>query len=266
MFVDQFVDWAHQGLLESEEAQSYLTGRGVSRDQWSRHRLGFISGDFDVDPGACPGHSDVCSDWEKKHLWCDACRYRRWSSTWEQPEGGDRKVQIVGRRLHGCVVFPLTSYSNTSIGFQIRSITKKEYDTFALQRRPEGYFFGCQMNFQEVWATKEVVLVEGPGDHLIVERLAAPNVLGLTTSGLSKSQLRYLRRFVKRVYMCLDLDVAGRNGVKTFIERNGSDFDIVDVKYPRVGPNDKDPGDLWRRVGDDRFRSVFHKALGTPQV
>lgn len=259
MFVEQFLDWAHCGLAASEEAQAYLLGRGVSRDQWAMHRIGYVSGDFDADPSLCSDHSKACSDRDKKHAWCDACRYRRWSSVWEEVDGF--KEQIVGRRIRGFVVFPLTSYSGVHVGFQVRSITQKQYDTFVLQRRPEGYFFGSQMNFQEVWASKEVVLVEGPGDHLIVERLAASNVLGLTTSGLSKSQMRFVRRFVRRVIMCLDMDEAGRKGVKSFIEHAGSGFDVVDVRYPRIGPNDKDPGDYWKRVGDKAFSRYFDKAL-----
>jgi len=260
MFVEQFLDWAHAGLLESEEAQAYLSGRGVSKDQWARHRLGYVAGDFDVDPQSHPGHSDDCSDKEKRAFWCDACRYRQWSSDWEEIEGVGRD-RVVGRKILGCVVFPLTSYSGSVVGFQVRSIAEKSYDTFVLQRRPEGYFFGSQMNFREIWASKEVVLVEGPGDHLIMERLATPNVLALTTSGLSKSQMQFVRRFARRVIMCLDMDEAGRRGVKSFLERNGSGFDVVDVRYPRIGPKDKDPGDYWKRVGDEAFTRYFNKAL-----
>lgn len=260
MFIEQFLDWAHAGLLASEEAQEYLLGRGISADQWAIHRIGYVAGDFDVDPTLCSDHSASCSNRDKKHLWCDVCRYRQWSSVWVDKDGF--KEQIVGRRIRGSIVFPLTSYSGVHVGFQTRSISQKEYDTFALQRRPEGFFFGCQMNFREVWASREVVLVEGPGDHLLIERLVAPNVLGLTTSGLSKAQLQFVRRFARRVILCLDLDEAGRKGVKSFVDRNKSFFDIVNLKYPRVRPGDKDPGDYWKRVGDETFSRYFNKALG----
>jgi DNA primase len=262
VFIDQFIDWAHAGLLENEEAQSYLSGRGSSRDQWSRHRLGFISGDFDVDPGSYPGHSFACLDFERKHLWCDACRYRHWSSTWEALEGDDRKTQIVGRRIRNCIVLPLTSYSGSIVGFQTRSLSEKSYDTFVVSRRPEGYFFGCQLNFREIWSKEEVLLVEGAMDQLLLERLVASNVLAITTSGLSKLQLKYVLRFAKRVLLCLDLDEAGRKGTNAFIKQHGSYLDVVNVRYPRVGPKDKDPGDYWKKVGDEAFSRTFAKSLG----
>jgi len=257
MFVDQFIDWAHAQLQHSDVAQEYLRGRGVSQEQWARHRLGFVGGDFDVDPRSDSGHGEVCLDREKKHLWCDACHYRNWSATWEKLEEGERKVQIVGRRISGGVVFPLTSYSGQSVGFQIRSLERKEYDTFALRRRPEGYFFGIGPNMASIWASREVCLVEGPPDQLVVERLVRPDVLALTTAGAGIAQVRFLKRFVRRIYLCLDLDKAGRDGVAGIIRQHGDDFDIVNVKYPRLTEKDKDPGDLWKRAGDDAFRRHF---------
>ncbi|OPZ38435.1 MAG: DNA primase [Synergistetes bacterium ADurb.BinA166] len=262
MFLDQFLEWAHAGLLENEDAQSYLLGRGISRDQWASHRIGFTEGDFDVDPESHPGHSDSCSDREKKHLRCDACRYRSWSSVWESRDDEPGKTQVVGKRIRGCVVFPLTSYSGARVGFQTRSIVEKAYDSFMLTKRPEGYFFGSSSNYREVWATGEVALIEGAGDQLLIERLVMPNVLAITTSGLSRLQLQYVKRFARRVIFFMDLDAAGRTGVRSFVADHGSSFDILDIKYPRIGPKDKDPGDFWKKVGDEAFAHHFEKALG----
>jgi DNA primase len=263
MDVDSFLDWAHHGLTESERAREYLQGRGISVDQMSFHRLGYVGGDYSVDSSLDPHHGEACSDREKKHLWCDSCHFRNWSSTWEVEEEGGPKVQFSGRRIKDSVVFPLTSYSGTHVGFQIRHLERKEYDTFALHRRPEGFFFCNTANIAAIWATQTAVLVEGPGDHLIYERLVDKNVLGLTTSGVSKLQLRFLRRFTKRIITALDMDMAGRKGVKSFNDLHGNEFEIMNLRYPTLQPKDKDPGDLWRRVGDDRFRSIFKRLLST---
>lgn len=261
MFVDRFLEWAYQSLLHNEQAQEYLLGRGISKDQWLRHSIGYVGGDFDVDSSKDPNHSAICDDREKRHKWCDSCRYRNWSSTWEELVENGPKIQIIGRRAVGSVVFPLTSYSGSRIGWQTRSIQKKEYDTFAISRRPEGYFFGSSYNIEAIWSTREAFLVEGPGDQQLIERLVAPNVLALTTSGMSKLQLRFLKRFVKRLWLCLDLDDAGRKGVKSIISQHDETFDIIDLKYPRVQEKDKDPGDYWRRVGDDAFSRYFKRAI-----
>lgn len=258
-FIDEFLDWAHQGLLQSDEAQEYLRGRGSSPDQWSRFRLGFIIGDYDVDPFRDPGHRpETCKDRDSTHRWCDSCRYRRWSSVWEAPDESSPKEQLVGRRIAGHVVFPLTSYSGSSVGFQTRSITEKAYDSFSISRRPEGYFFGLAPCVHSIWSSREAWLVEGPGDHLVLNRLVTNNVLALTTSSPSILQVRFLKRFVKRVNLCLDADSAGRKGVRDFIKQHGGDFDVRDVRYPCVGPKDKDVGDFWKSAGDSAFSRHFN--------
>jgi DNA primase len=260
VFVDQFVQWANDQLEHSEIAQEYFRGRGISKEQWARHRLGFVGGDFDVDPNSYPGHSDTCSDFEKKRLWCDACHYRSWSSVWEAPEEGARKVQHVGRRIAGSIVFPLTSYSGQTVGFQIRSLERKEYDTFVLKRRPEGYFFGIGPNMESIWASREICLVEGPPDQLVVERLVRPDVVALTTAGAGTFQMRFLRRFVKKIYLCLDRDKAGRDGTQSLIKQCSQDFELVDVNYSH-SKGGKDCNDIWKKIGDDAFRTHMTRAI-----
>jgi DNA primase len=261
MNVDAFLDWAYHGLTQSDKARDYLQGRGISESQMAVHRLGYIGDDYDVDPSQDANHGEDCLDREKKHLWCDSCHFRSWSSTWEADAENGPKSRRPARRIHDCVVFPLTSYSGTHVGFQVRHLDKKEYDTFALHRRPEGFFFCSPANISAVWSTQTAYLVEGPGDHMIYERLVAPNVLGLTTSGVSKLQLRFLHRFAKKIVLVLDRDEAGIKGARSFIQQHQSDFEISVLQYPCLQPKDKDPGDYWKRVGDDKFRSFFKRAL-----
>jgi DNA primase len=225
------------------------------------HRLGYVGEDYDVDPTQDPNHGEVCADREKKHLWCDSCHFRSWSSTWEADEENGPKSRRPARRIRDSVVFPLTSYSGSHVGFQVRHLDRKEYDTFALHRRPEGFFFCNQANIAAVWASQTATLVEGPGDHMIYERLVDKNVLGLTTSGASKLQLRFLRRFAKKVILVLDRDKAGIDGAQSFIQQHSGEFEVSIVKYPCLKEKDKDPGDFWKRVGDDRFHSYFKRAL-----
>jgi DNA primase len=253
VFIDQFVSWANSQLDDSERAQEYLLGRGISKNQWAKHKIGFVGGEFDVDQSLDPGHGDVCMDREKKHLWCDSCHYQSWSSTWESVENEEKKVRIVGRRIINNIVFPITSYSGNTIGFQIRSLERKEHDTFAIRRRPEGYFFGIGPNMETIWNSREIVLVEGPSDQLIMERLVRPDVVALTTSGASVLQIKFLKRFVRKIYLCLDLDKPGREGVQNFIKHYGFDFDIVNVRYQH-SCSGKDCNDIWSRIGDDAFR------------
>lgn len=258
-FLERFLEWSSEGLRQNDEATDYLTGRGVSEEQWDRHRLGYTGGNFEPDPEEDPDHNSNCGDTDKLGKWCSTCRYIRWSSLWERVESDAPKVKKVGKRIQGCIVLPLTTYSGNPIGFQVRSITDKSYDTFAIRRRPEAYFFGLAANIGDIWSSRKVFLVEGPFDELIFERLVLPNVLSITTSSVSKTQTLFLRRFVDEVVMLLDLDTAGREGVHRFKEFHSNEFEITSPGYPRIEDKDKDLGDYWKRVGDERFSKYFSR-------
>jgi len=249
---DEFIDWAHEGLFQSEEAQSYLTGRGVSEDQWRRHRIGYVIGDFHPDSSKDPDHDP--SGCLKQGGACDSCRLVKWSSSYEE------RQQIIGARIVGFIVLPLTSYSGASVGFQVRSIREKVFDSFTIKRRPEGYFFGIAPNMEHIWSTREVSLVEGPFDQLIFERLVARNVLALTTSVIGRLQSRFLQRFTSNVNMCLDADAPGRDGTRKAAQRLEG-VNVRDIRCPVVRDGDKDPSDFWKAVGDKKFSEVFKRKM-----
>lgn len=256
MLINDFIRWSSSCLQHSEEAQSYLLGRGSSEEQWVKHSIGFIPGMFDPDPYGDPDHSKICGDKQKKILWCDTCRFRSWSSTWEEVDGENApKTQFVGKKILNSVVYPLTSYSGSFVGFQICSIKEKSYDTFVSSRRPEAYFFGMGPNINSIWNSGEICIVEGPSDQLIVERLFHPNTVALLTNSPSQSQMKCIKRFAKKVYLFLDLDKAGRDGTNSFINRYGFDFNVVSVSYGSYSNDLKDARDLWNKLGDEKFRS-----------
>jgi DNA primase len=123
-----------------------------------------------------------------------------------------------------------------------------------VSRRPEAYFFGTSSAIHSVWSSKEVWITEGPVDQLTIERLITPNVLALTTNSVNRQQKKFLDRFIDLVYSCLDLDGAGRSGFKKLL-CSDRDFEIRDVKYKRLGFDSKDVNDLWKKIGDDKFKS-----------
>lgn len=257
--VDEFIEWAAASLPESDEAVAYFRGRGVSSDQFLRHRLGYVLGDFEADPGRDPAHSAACRDKESRQKWCDSCRLNRWSTKWVEVEGDTRKEPIVGRRIVGCVVLPLTTYSGAYAGFQIRSVLEKEYDTFLVSRRPEGFFFGLAPNVQSIWSSRSIFLAEGPFDQLVFERLVSRNIVAMTTNTLAGRQEAFIQRFVDRAFPLLDRDAGGRDGAAAIEEKIGSSVSVRPFRVPKARPRDKDMNDYWKAVGDDAFAAYFRK-------
>jgi DNA primase len=260
--VDRFVEWAHTGLLQSEEAQEYLLSRGVSAEQWVRHKIGYVIGDFCPDPRMDSEHSSSCGSRDIMHKWCDTCRFVRWSSVWG--DEADPRTQIVGRKIFGSVVMPLTSYSGAIVGFQTRSIKGKEFNSFSLTRRPEGYFFGIAANIEAIWTSRRAIVVEGPFDCLVIERLVAPDVVALTTNTSNSGQTRFFRRFVEEVVTLLDTDRAGRDGVETIRMKMIGGPSVRDIKYDvrnLKGDKCKDVNEAWQVLGDKRFAKLFSNLI-----
>lgn len=259
-FIDQFVNWANNELLQNEEAKDYLYGRGVIELQINRHRLGFISSDYHVDSKLDKNHDEeICGNTELVHRWCDSCRFTRWSSEYKRV--GGEKILSVGTRIIGNIVLPMTSYSGNIVGFQVRSIIGKNFDSFTILKRSECHFFGTAANIDSIWKNKEVFVVEGPFDCLTFERLVVPNVVALMTSAPGTGQVKFFRRFVDTINLCLDNDKAGRDGVKSFFGKFGGTHNINDIRFGNIKKLDgkicKDVNEVWSFLGDEKTKRLF---------
>lgn len=237
--LNEFVDFAHQNLLNHESAQSYLRKRGSNDIQWARHRVGFISDVFEFS-------KDCGSDCS-----CDACRFSLWL------KGNSESDRF---RQSDCIVYPLTSYSGEVYGIQTRNITYKRYDTFVLSNRPEALFFGCAANVLRIFNSSSVFLAEGPSDMLVIERCLNVPCLSILTNNLNRAQTSFIRRFATKVYCVLDMDEAGRNGVSSIRDALQDDLEVIDVKYGSRGQV-KDPNEFWSQLGDLKFKTAILKEI-----
>lgn len=244
-FLDQFISASHDNLLHSITGAAYLKSRGSSEHQWDQYGIGFTPNQFEFDVRSCAMHDDTCHTDP-----CDACRFIEWSGY--RGSGGSN--------ISESVVYPLTGYSGKAYGVQIRSIHRKRYDTFVLKRRPESVFFGLGPSSFRIFNTRTVMLCEGPSDMLVLQRLVYPDVLALTTNSVNLLQQLFLDRFVDTVFLVLDLDKPGRDGAESIINRNMGK-NVFNVRYPKQDGLIKDPGDLWKSLGDIRFSTLLKREI-----
>lgn len=240
MDLNHFIYWAKENLLNSGEAKSYLSGRGVSEEISLRFDVGFINADYEPSPSLDKYHSDACESENK----CDTCRFLKWSSN---------------SRVKDRIVLPLSTYSGSFVGFQTRSIYEKTYDTFLVTKRPEAYFFGLSPNIQKIWVRDHVILVEGPFDCLVLQRFTDHPVLAITTNSTNEMQSRFLRRYVNNLYLFLDRDTAGRDG-GTSIMRKTPELSHAKLEIP-LKYQCKDVNDMWKKLGDKNFGAEIEKIL-----
>jgi len=232
----------------SEDAKTFLLSRGSSPDQWERHSIGYISGLFEPSIDLDPKHSDECSPENASS--CETCRYLKWSSKWSSETNG----YVPGLRIMNSIVYPISTYSGDIIGFQTRSIREKIYDTFVINYRPESFFFGLKYNIGKIYSRGYVALVEGPSDLLTLERFTDIPVLALSTNSTNDLQNRFLKRFVKRVYLFLDNDRAGKDGASKIRQKLEPDIEVVSVDYKYRSVQAKDINELWSILQDDAFQ------------
>ena len=244
MILNYFVDWASDNVSSSEDALKYLYSRGVSNDQILRYKIGYISEAYDPISELDVNHTELCNENLKQG--CDTCRF---------------KYFLAGNRLRESIVLPLTSYSKKIIGVQLRSIKEKRYESFMIQNRSESYFFGLSPSMDRIWSREEIAITEGPFDALALDKTGLFPVVALTTNTSNENQTRFLRRFVKKVYLFLDLDQAGRDGASK-ISNKLNDKDVQIVNYKHNSFSVKDLNELWSRCGDERFQHHIKSVLG----
>lgn len=240
---NDFVHWAHSQLTPDSPGSQYLLSRGSSSNQWDKHLVGFVPDLYSPDVQLDPNHSDDCERSNDRK--CDVCRYIEWSSS-KSSDG----TLIIGSNIKNSIVYPLTSYSGSIVGFQVRSLLEKRYDTFVRTKRCESYFFGLSHNIQKIWTREVCCLVEGPSDLLTLERFIDIPVLSLTTNSTNEGQARFLKRFCKKIYLCLDNDKAGHDGSMSIINKLSDSIDVVVVDYKMSGRKFKDLNEMWVGLGD----------------
>ncbi len=228
-WLDELVTFANENLGERElEA---LWTRGVTDEQIQSFQIGYLR--------SLPVAQELPKDF---------------SSWWS------------GKKLEDVFVFPLTNALGQVKGLQFRHVRRevKGYQDYFLVK-DEPIYFGLAQAMPHVWATRTVCLVEGVFDFFPVQRVL-PNTVPTMTASVTSSFLRFLKRNVREIWFCYDMDAAGRDGTHTFIKEHGSKFDRIKApQLPRLkfadGKLTKDPSDVWELLGDERLGVYLKSAF-----
>lgn len=161
-------------------------------------------------------------------------------------------------RYEGKIVYPLRSPRGTLLGFESRSLDRKDYDQFLLpESRWNPVWIGMPQGMDPIWRGRDVIVVEGGFDVFALLHVAGDRaVLGTSTAHLSWKHVEFLRRWAQgRVHMTYDMDDAGRKGAREAmknLDRRG--VQCSEVRYGNAGD---DPGSIWDRGGAAGLREAF---------
>lgn len=134
-------------------------------------------------------------------------------------------------RFRARIIFPILDMRDNIIAFSGRLLENKPTDpkyiniseTEIYHKRESLY--GIHVAKDEIRKQDTAILVEGEFDVIMPYQQGIGNTVAVKGSAVTKDHLKILKRFAKRVILCLDADAAGRDAVVKAV-REAEDVDI----------------------------------------
>jgi DNA primase len=221
--------------------RQYLIKRGVDRKSWEEFKLGFAPDSWD----ALLKH--LLSKGGKKEILINA---------------GLARVSEEGKCydwFRNRLTFPVTDMRGRVLGFGARliedSTSKNDFQPKYINTRETEVFskgnvlFGMNMTANAIRDAKEVILVEGYMDTIVLFQHGICNVASVSGTALTPEQVRLLHRYTEKLVMLYDGDAAGESanlrGMEVSWEEGlevrvaclppGDDPDEYVIKYGKAG-------------------------------
>jgi len=225
-------------------AWDYLQDRGFTAETIERFRLGY----------APPSGEDLIKAFKGSEA-----ELRRLGLVVEGRQG---RWGFFRRR----VIFPVTSAQGGVVGFAGRSLGDEEPKYLNTRNTP--LFEKSRLLYGLFWARealarrREALLVEGYTDVIMAHQHGFTHAVASMGTAFTLEQARLLKRFVPKVLIAYDRDVAGRGatlrGIKQLL-RAGLEVGIV------LLPSGEDPDGLLRREGSEAFEELLQRAVPFPE-
>lgn len=161
-------------------------------------------------------------------------------------------------RFRNRVMFPVFDHNGKVIGFGGRVLddSKPKYlnspETILFQKGTNLY--GLNFAIKGGLPTKEIIIVEGYMDCISLHQYGITNSVASLGTALTEKQSRLLKRYVDRVIIAYDADVAGQMATLRGLEilkEAGLEVLVLNI------PMGKDPDEFIRANGKDAFLTLI---------
>jgi len=211
--LNRVVSFYHKTFCEDPRAREYLRTRGIADNAlFSDFTIGFSNGTL---LNTIPDEGDI-----REAL---------------------KELGILNERgnemFYGCAIFPIFDENKDAVGLYGRRITDGETTHFYLPGPRRGVF-----NFQAAKRSKSIILTESIIDAVTLYNAGFRDVLPCYgVNGFTRDMLDLLTRSqVKEVYICFDLDDAGKEGAgKIAAQLKEKNIDPYIVQLPANEAQDK---------------------------
>ena len=206
---------------EAARAREYLTGRGVTAETIKTFRIGYAPDDF-----------NAMRDKFKTHFPEEALRASGLFSSREKSDDGLPTGELYAR-FRKRITFPIANEAGKVIAFTARALDPDDKNAKYLNS-PEtvlytkgNVLFNLDKAKGEMRKSDFAVLVEGQMDCISVYMAGIRNVLAISGTAFTETQVRLLGRFTKRVIVNFDPDTAGATAAeKSIALLTEEDFDV----------------------------------------
>ena len=167
-------------------------------------------------------------------------------------------------KFRGRVMFPIFNTTGKVIGFGGRTIIGdaakylNSQESFVFEKKKNLY--GLNLSKTEIQEAGYAIVVEGYMDVIGLYQGGVRNVCAALGTALTPQQAQLLKRYTKKVVLCLDSDDAGINAALRgcdVLRAAGLDVRVMHVD------DGKDPDEYIKKHGADEFRALLDKTAKT---
>ena len=173
----------------------------------------------------------------------------------------EKTMQILGGvGRYQKLTIPFFNHKNEFLGFTGRDIY---YETKGSKKghkymNTRGLSKSEMINSQNIDPKKEVTLVEGTLDALHAQAKGIENVIALGGTDFGNKKLSFLREIgVTKINLCLDNDVAGREGAQKIQETLRKDAADISVRETKLPEGVKDLDQMIKERGVERTQALL---------
>jgi DNA primase len=204
---------------EAARAREYLSSRTVTPETIKTFRIGYAPDDF-----------NHMRDALKAHFAEDVLRASGLFSAKDQADGSPGSMYA---RFRKRITFPIANEAGKIIAFTARALDPDEKNAKYLNSPESALYtkghvlFNLDKAKAEMRKSDFAVLVEGQMDCISVYMAGIHNVLAVSGTAFTETQVRLLGRFTKRVIVNFDPDTAGAAATeKSIAPLTEEDFNI----------------------------------------
>jgi DNA primase len=234
---------------EAARAREYLSSRTVTPETVKTFRIGYAPDDF-----------NHMRDALKAHFAEDVLRASGLFSAKDQADGSPGSMYA---RFRKRITFPIANEAGKIIAFTARALDPDEKNAKYLNSPESALYtkghvlFNLDKAKAEMRKSDFAVLVEGQMDCISVYMAGIHNVLAVSGTAFTETQVRLLGRFTKRVIVNFDPDTAGAAATeKSIALLTEEDFNIKVVSLE----GGLDPDRLVREHGIQAYGAALRGA------